>query len=132
MEADMFSTVSARGLTVLGLLVGALGIATLWASGVEFPFYPPPGLLILGAGAVFVALATWSWAPAVGAFLGLFVIVGFVLSSVVSGAGTDNLTGEAGAGGVVGTVVQLVGVGVALVAGAVGARAEARRSRASR
>lgn len=121
-------TVSARGLTVLGLVVGALGIGTLWASGVEFPFYPPPGLLILGAGAVFVALAKWSWAPAVGAFLGLFVIAGFVLSSVVSGAGTGNLTGDAGTGGVIGTVLQLVGVGVALVAGSVAAA----RSRASR
>ncbi|GAA0947756.1 hypothetical protein [Virgisporangium aurantiacum] len=128
----MRGTVSARGLTVLGLVVGALGIGTLWASGVEFPFYPPPGLLILGAGAVFVALATWSWAPAVGAFLGLFVIAGFVLSSVASGAGTGNLTGDAGTGGVIGTVLQLVGVGVALVAGSVAARVEARRSRASR
>jgi hypothetical protein len=120
----MPGTVSARGLTVVGLAVGAIGIAMLWASGVEFPFYPPPGLLILGAGAVFVALAGWSWAPYVGAFLGLFVIAGFVLSSVVSGAGTGNLTGDAGAGGVAGTVVQLAGAGLALVAGA--------RSRASR
>jgi hypothetical protein len=107
-------------------MVGAIGIGTLWASGVEFPFYPPPGLLILGAGAVFVALARWSWAPVVGAFLGLFVIAGFVLSSVVSGAGTGNLTGDAGIGGVIGTVVQLTGAGVALVAGSVAGSAARR------
>ena len=128
----MRGTLPARGLTVVGLVVGAIGIGMLWASGVEFPFYPPPGLLILGAGAVFVALARWSWTPFVGAFLGLFGIVGFVLSSVVRDAGTGNLTGDAGAGGVIGTVVQLVGAGVALVAGSMAGAVAARRSRASR
>ena len=39
-----------------GLVVGALGIAILWASGVEFPFAVPPGLVILLAGALFVGL----------------------------------------------------------------------------
>ncbi|MCI0635111.1 MAG: hypothetical protein L0206_14555 [Actinobacteria bacterium] len=43
----------ARVLTVSGLVVGAVGIAVLWASGIEFPIYPPPGILILLAGAVF-------------------------------------------------------------------------------
>jgi hypothetical protein len=69
-----------RTATVGGLVVGALGIAMLWASGVEFPIYPPPGILILLAGAIFVTLAPWRWAPGVGAFLGLFVIVGFLSS----------------------------------------------------
>ncbi len=125
-EDTLRKLTSARGLTAIGLAVGAAGIALLWAAGVEFPFYPPPGMLILGAGAVFVGLARWAWAPAVGAFLGLFVIVGFVLSSVVSGAGTGNLTGDAGAGGVVGTVVQLTGTAVALVAGLLALRRPAR------
>ena len=115
----MPTSTSTRRLNVWGLVTGAVGIAVLWASGVEFPFYPPPGLLILTGGAAFVAAAKWAWAPGVGAFLGLFVIVGFVLSSVISGAGTGNLTGAAGAGGVVGTVVQLAGVALALVAGSV-------------
>jgi hypothetical protein len=118
-----------RGLTVWGLAAGAIGIAMLWASGVDFPFYPPPGLLILAIGAAFVGLAKWAWAPGVGAFLGLFVIVGFVLSSVVSGAGTGNLTGDAGIGGVIGTAIQLVGVVIALVAGSVAARQEYRAAR---
>ena len=74
------------------------------------------GLLILGAGAIFVALAPWRWVPGVGAFLGTFVILGFVMSSLVSGEGTGNLTGEAGVGGSMGTVLQLVGVITALVA----------------
>ena len=52
----------ARILTIAGLTAGAVGIAILWAAGVEFPFYPPPGILILGFGAVFVTLAPWRWA----------------------------------------------------------------------
>ena len=46
-----------RAVTIVGLVVGALGIAMLWASGVEFPIYPPPGIVILLVGALFVGLA---------------------------------------------------------------------------
>jgi hypothetical protein len=53
-----------RAVTVVGLVVGAVGIAILWAAGVEFPIYPPPGIIILLAGAIFVSLAPWPWAPA--------------------------------------------------------------------
>ena len=60
-----------RAATVVGLVAGAVGIAVLWASGVEFPIYPPPGIPILLAGAIFVGLARWPWAPGVGAFLGI-------------------------------------------------------------
>ncbi|MEV4847679.1 hypothetical protein AB0K20_31285 [Micromonospora matsumotoense] len=122
--AGSSTSTTSRGLTIWGLATGALGIAILWASGVEFPFYPPPGLLILASGATLVGLAKRAWAPGVGAFLGLFVIVGFVLSSVVSGAGIGNLTGDAGIGGVIGTVIQLAGVVIALVAGSVAVRRE--------
>lgn len=115
----MTSTTTTRSLTVAGLVLGAAGIGILWASGVEFPFYPPPGLLILTAGAAVVAFVRRPWADVVGAALGLCVLVGFVISSIVSGAGTDNLTGAAGTGGVIGTVVQLVGAVLALVAGSV-------------
>ena len=82
-----------------------MGIAILWASGVEFPIYPPPGILILLAGAIFVGLATWPWAPGVGAFLGLFVLVGFLISPT----GLSNLSGEAGTSVAVGQGIQVVG-----------------------
>ena len=80
-----------RALTVVGLVVGAAGIAILWASGVEFPVAIPPGLVILLVGALFVGVAPWRWATGVGAFLGLFVIVGFLLSG-----GIPNLLGGDG------------------------------------
>ena len=63
-------------------------------AGQEFPFDPPPGLLILVAGAIFVAVTPWRWSPTVGAGLGLFVIIGFLVSSFVSETGFDNITGD--------------------------------------
>jgi hypothetical protein len=112
-----------RSATMAGLVVGALGIAILWASGVEFPLYPPPGIVILVAGTVFVAVAGWPWAPAVGAFLGLFVVVGFLISPT----GLSNLAGEAGTSVAVGQGIQVIGVLTALTAGVVATRANYRK-----
>jgi hypothetical protein len=108
--------------TVAGLVVGAVGIGILWASGVEFPFYPPPGILILLAGAIFVGLAPWPWTPAVGAFLGLFVTVGFVASG-----GPPNLVGRDGTSVAIGTWIQMAGVLTALIAGVIATRANHRK-----
>jgi hypothetical protein len=113
-----------RAATMVGLVVGALGIAILWASGVEFPVYPPPGIIILVAGTVFVVLARWPWAPAVGAFLGLFVTVGFLISPT----GWSNLAGEAGTSVAMGQGIQLIGVLTALTAGILATRANYRKS----
>jgi hypothetical protein len=101
-----------RTMTALGLAVGAAGIGILWGAGIDFPFYPPPGLLILAAGAVFVVVVRARWAPVAGPLLGVFMVIGFLASS-----GIDNLTGGAGAGVAVGSAVQLTGVVVATVAG---------------
>ena len=111
-----------RAATVAGLVVGALGIAILWAAGVEFPIYPPPGLVILLAGAIFVGLASWPWAPAVGAFMGLFVTVGFVISG-----SPPNLFGRDGTSVLIGTWIQMVGVVTALVAGVIATRINYRK-----
>jgi hypothetical protein len=111
-----------RAVTVLGLVVGAVGVGILWASGVEFPIYPPPGIVILLAGAVLVGLASWRWAPGIGAFLGLFVFVGFLISPT----GRSNLLGEAGAGAAIGQAIQVLGVLTALIAGVIAARADDR------
>jgi len=114
--------------TVLGLVVGAVGIAILWASGVEFPFAIPPGLVILLTGAVFVALSSRPWAPAVGAFLGLFVTVGFLISPT----GLTNLFGEEGASVAVGQAIQVTGVLTALIAGVIATRGNYRRTAQAR
>ena len=118
-----------RAVTVLGLTVGALGIAILWASGVGFPAYPPPGIVTLLAGALFVGLAPWRWAPGVGAFLGLFVFAGFL----VSPTGVSNLSGDAGTSVAIGQGIQVVGVLTALIAGVTTTRANYRnQARAAR
>jgi hypothetical protein len=104
-----------RAVTVVGLVVGALGIAILWASGVPFPIYPPPGLLILLAGASLVGLTSWRWTPGVGAFLGLFVFVGFLISPT----GLTNLLGRAGTSVAIGQGIQVIGVLTALLAGVI-------------
>jgi hypothetical protein len=111
-----------RTVTVLGLTVGALGIAILWASGVQFPIYPPPGIVILLAGALFVGLAPWRWAPGVGAFLGLFVFAGFLISPT----GLSNLFGQAGTSVAIGQGIQVIGVLTALIAGVITTRANYR------
>lgn len=107
------NTRNLRMATVTGLAIGAIGIGLLWASGmVDFPFYPPPGILILVAGLLFVAFAPWRWAPVVGVAIGVFLIVGFFAST-----GVANLTGALGAVVSVGSAVQMIGVVIAVVAG---------------
>ena len=117
-------SLSGAGATAVGgLVVGALGIAILWASGVKFPFAVPPGLVILLAGALFVGLASRPWAPGVGAFLGLFVIVGFLISPT----GLTNLFGKAGTSVAIGQGIQVIGVLTALIAGVIATRANYRK-----
>jgi hypothetical protein len=112
-----------RTVSVAGLVIGASGIAVLWASGVEFPLYPPPGIVILLAGALFVWFAPWWWAPGVGAFLGLFVLVGFLISP----SGVPNLLGEAGVSVAIGQGIQVIGVLIAMIGGVISARANYRK-----
>ena len=72
----------ASKLTVAALIVAALGFAIQIVFGVEVPTIPP-GLVILLVAAGLVALLPWRWVPAVGAFAGLFLFVGFFASGAV-------------------------------------------------
>lgn len=117
------TVIGSRVSTVGGLVLGALSIAILWAAGVEFPFYPPPGIVILLAGGLFVGVVPWQWAPGVGALLGLFVLVGFLISPT----GLSNLFGEAGRSVAIGQGVQVIGVLTAMIAGVIATRANYRK-----
>jgi hypothetical protein len=115
---------------VAGLLTSAAGIAVLWAAGLEFPFYPPPGMLIMSIGALTFTLMRprLRYAALVPALLGLSGVVGFVMEAVVGGGiGLSNLTGGAGAAPVLGQALQQLGVIVAGVAGVVAVRSRAGR-----
>lgn len=103
-------------------MLGTAGIGVLWASGVVFPFAIPPGMLILTTGALLVGLTSPRWMPAVGAFLGLFVIVGFLISP----DGIPNFVGEHGMSVAVGSWIQIAGVAMALVAGVLATRTNYR------
>ncbi len=125
-----------RALTVAGLVVGGAGIAILWASGVEFPVAIPPGLVILLVGALFVGLAPWRWATGVGAFMGSFVTLGFLISGGIpnllgsdgsSFFGTPNPVDRDTLGTVIGTWIQMIGVLTALVAGVIATRNNYRK-----
>ena len=109
-----------RAATVAGMLVGALGIALLWASGrIHWPIYPPPGIVNLLLGALLVALAPWRWAPAVGAFMGSILIVGFMLSG-----GPPNLLGHKGTTVAIGNWVMIAGGCTAMIAGVIATRSD--------
>lgn len=112
----------ARAATLAGLLIGAAGIGILWASGVVFPVYPPPGIVILLVGAAIVGLAPWRWVPIVGTLLGAFILVGFLASPT----GLTNLSGGAGTSVAVGQGIQVVGALLATVAGVVATVANRR------
>jgi hypothetical protein len=111
-----------RTATVAGLVTGAAGIALLWAGGVSFPVAVPPGVVILAIGAVVVAMVRRRWTLGLGALLGLFVTVGFL----VSPDGWHNLTGGEGAVVSAGQAIEVIGIVSAFVAGLLGVRAEAR------
>jgi hypothetical protein len=114
----MSSVRGTRAATVAGLVVGAAGIGLLRIGGVKFPVAVPPGIVILLAGALFVAFAPWRWAPGLGIPLGLFITIGFL----VSPTGLGNLRGEAGLTVQLGQLIQQLGVITAMIAGALALR----------
>jgi hypothetical protein len=108
----------ATGLTVAGLVLAAAGIVIQIASGAEYPTIPP-GLLILLAAAGLVALATrWRWTTIVGVIVSLFLLVGGVLAPQAR----EQLSDPTQVGIFIGTVIQLLALVVALVAGVAATR----------
>jgi hypothetical protein len=105
---------SAAGkLNVAGLVAAAAGIVIQIASGADYPTVPP-GLIILLAAAGLVALgARWRWTTIVGVVVPTFLLVG----AVVAPEAREQLGDPGQVGVFVGTVVQLLAMAVALVAG---------------
>lgn len=115
--------------TVAGLVTGAVGIAALWAAGVEFPVYPPPGILILTGGTVFFSIARTrlKFAPVIPVAQGLFIIGGFLIEGMIDGTGVQIMSGASGTGAQIAQIFQLVGVATAVAAGITVLRARYRR-----
>jgi hypothetical protein len=110
---------SAAGkLNVAGLVAAAAGIVIQIASGADYPTVPP-GLIMLLVAAGLVALgARWRWTTIVGVVVPTFLLVG----AVVAPQARDQLGDPGQVGVFVGTVVQLLAMAVALVAGVAAAR----------
>jgi hypothetical protein len=105
-------------LTVTGLTVAAAGIVIQIASGAEYPTVPP-GLIILLVAAGVVALGSrWRWTSLVGVIVALFLLVGGALAPQAR----DQLGDPTQVGVFVGTVIQLLALAIALIAGVVAAR----------
>jgi len=108
----------AASLTVAGLVVAAAGIVIQIASGAEYPTIPP-GLIILLAAAGLAALATrWRWTTIVAVIVSLFLLVGGVLAPQAR----EQLSDPTQVGIFIGTVIQLLALVVALVAGVAATR----------
>jgi uncharacterized membrane protein len=108
----------AASLTVAGLGVAAAGIVIQIASGANHPTIPP-GLIILLAAAGLVALATrWRWTTIVAVIVSLFLLVGGVLAPQAR----EQLSDPTQVGIFIGTLIQLLALVVALVAGVAATR----------
>lgn len=116
---------NARNATVAGLLAGAAGIVVLLLAGAPGPIVPP-SLVILLAAAAAVAFLRYRWAPLVGVLAALTEIAGVFASG--SGAGLVAL-GDPGI--LAGSWIRMLGVAVAVIAGAAAVTAP-RRERAAR
>ncbi len=114
---------AARTATIVGLIVGAVGILILRLAGVAMPVVPP-GLVMLVVAAVFVAVAPWRWAPVVAIVAGLAEVAGFFASG-----SADGLFEIGSLGVLAGTWVRLAGILTAVVAGVLATRI-ARRTAA--
>lgn len=100
----------------VGLIVAGLGILILYIAGVPgFPKIPPGPIILIGAG-LLVALLPWRWVSIIGLVVAIFVSVGFVANA---GSAGQRLSAPGEFGPFIGTVVQVLGLVVALIASVV-------------
>ena len=107
---------TARVLVVAGLLLAAAGIPIQIAAGVDdYPTIPPGLVLLVVAAAVVWFGARWRWTPLVGVVLAIFLLVG----AVVTGTTADRLSEPGQLWPFTGTLIQVIGLVLALLAGLV-------------
>jgi hypothetical protein len=101
-------------MTAIGLWITALGIFFQAVSGAKGYPKVPPGIIILAAiGVLVYVTARWRWSPLIGVLLAGFISIGVFTTS-----GTGYRLGHpADIGPLLGTLVQLTGLLIALIAG---------------
>jgi hypothetical protein len=105
------------------LLLAIISMIIQIASGVKYPTVPP-GIVILAATALLVALVPWPAIRLLGVLAPLFILIG----GIVSTTGRTNLSQLAHLGKFVGSLIQLGALALAVIAG-IAAVLEWRRSR---
>lgn len=105
---------TSRSLTIGGLVLAPAGIVVLIASGVDFPPVPPGIVIPLVAAAAVTGLRRW-WAPALGAAVAGFLLVGLLVAGQAVGYLSD--PGDIGASA--GAAMLFSGLVMAMVAGVV-------------
>jgi hypothetical protein len=100
-------------LTVVGLLVAAAGISTLFlTTSVAVPAIPIGPILLLALAAL-IGLGRWRWTPIAGVVMSIALVVGAMIAPGLF----DRLSDPAQVGAFVGTWIQMLGVFTAIVAG---------------
>jgi len=100
--------------TAAGLALCAIAIILQKVTGASG--YPtiPPGAVITAVAAILVALVPWRFIPVLGFLLGAFILFG---AFVTAGTG-DRLSQPGTAGPFLGTLLQMIGLIMAVIFGA--------------
>jgi hypothetical protein len=109
---------AAAKLTMAGLVVAAAGIVIQIASGAEYPTVPPGPIILLATAGLVAFGARWRWTIIVGVIVSLFLLAGGALAPQTR----DQLGDPTQVGVFIGTVIQLLALVVALVAGVAATR----------
>jgi hypothetical protein len=112
---------AAGKLTVVALLVAAVGVAIQIASGTPYPTIPPAFFILL-IPAAFIGLGRWWWAPILAVLSGLFLTFGLFAAGE-----TGRLTDPKSFADSFGLWTQTVAVLVATVGGVLATRTNVRR-----
>ncbi|HXP56374.1 MAG TPA: hypothetical protein VN847_15520 [Streptosporangiaceae bacterium] len=104
------------------LTAAAAGIIIQIIAGVHYGPVPP-GLIILLAAAALVVFVPWRWAPLLGLLPGVFLFIG----GFVSTTGRHDLSHPGHPGAFGGTLIEIIALGVAVVAGVIALAVSRRR-----
>jgi hypothetical protein len=116
---------AAGNVTVVALLIAAVGFVLQMAAGVTDTPTIPPGLVAIVGAAVLVAVVPTGWSPVAGPVAGLFNL----FAMVVVGA-ADRLVDPTPASAFIGGWMMISGLIAATIAGTIGASQNRRASTA--
>ena len=110
----MVALSGAGKVNVAGLIIAAVGILTLFATGFAAPqAFIGIGLLIVVA--ALILFGPWKWTTIIGVVLPLFLFV----AALISPGFFDRLTHPSIIGAFVGTSLQALGLVIAIIAGSI-------------